>query len=73
MLAGAEHSPRIGDCGSKLQERCLDLFEACLIPMRIFEVAGAFLVERDRILQGADLPDIVRVGEIDKETDHGMA
>ena len=39
--------------------------------MRILEVAGAFLVERDRILQGVDLPDIVLVGEIDKETDHG--
>ena len=61
MLVGAEHAPRIGDRGSKLQERCIYLFEASLIPMRNFECAGSFLAELDRILQGVDLPDIFLV------------
>src|ERR1700739_3120537 len=39
--------------------------------MRNFEGAWVFLVELDRILQGVDLPDILLVREVDKETDHG--
>jgi hypothetical protein len=58
VLVRAEHAPGIGDRRAKLQERCLYLFEACLIPMRNFECAVSFLAELDRILQSVDLPDI---------------
>ena len=71
IFVGAKHATRIGNRGSKLQERCLHLFEACLIPIGGFERAGAFLAELDRILQGVDLPDILLAREIDQETDDG--
>ena len=70
-FVGAKHATRIGNRGSKLQERCLYLFEASFIPMGDFERAGLSLAELDRILQGVDSPDILLVREIDKETDYG--
>src|SRR5882757_3931134 len=71
IFAGAKHATRIGNRRSKLQERCLYLLEACLIPVGDFERAWALLTELNRILQGVDLLDIFLVRVIDKETDDG--
>src|SRR5258708_34180197 len=71
IFAGAKHATRIGNRRSKLQERCLYLLEACLVPMGHFERAWALLTELNRILQGVDLLDIFLVRVIDKETDDG--
>src|SRR5882724_8099554 len=70
-FAGAKHATRIGNRRSKLQERCLYLLEACLVPRGDFERAWALLTELNRILQGVDLLDIFLVRVIDKETDDG--
>ncbi len=69
FFVGAEHAPGIGERRSQLLECRLHFLEACLIPMRNFKRAGAFLAEPDLILQIMDLGDVFLVRKIDKETD----
>src|SRR6266513_5903119 len=62
----AEHASCIGNRLTKLQKRSVYLPEACFIPVGDFECARTLLAHRERILQGADLLNILRVRWIDQ-------
>src|SRR5438445_11290941 len=64
LILGAEHALCIGDDLPELQERGTYLLEACLIPVGDFECTGTLLCHLEGILQGVDLPDILRVCRI---------
>src|SRR5262249_16626996 len=56
-----EHALRIRDGLAKDQKRVMHLLAACLIPVGHFETARTILAHFDRILQGEDLFEVLRV------------
>src|SRR5580704_9906047 len=66
LVLGAERVLEVGHCRAKDEKRVAYLLLADRIPVRDFELAGALLADLDRILQGVDLNDILRVNRVDK-------
>ena len=70
LVSGSERALGVGESFGQYQKGVADLLLACLIPVGDFEPARtAGLRDRDRVLQGMNLLDILRIIWIDEYAD----
>src|SRR6266436_2397686 len=73
ILVGTEHALCIGNRLPELQQRGTYFLETWLVPIGDFECTRTLLAHLERILQGVDLLDILRVCWIDHHAHHDNA